>query len=152
MEKARRQREMVEVILKFPGDVCYDYEVYEDRETHGPVWLRESLGDEFFSEVVGVTCGDTAFGDEDVTHLKKLSKLEVLCLHGTQVTDLGLAHLKRMSKLRLLHLDHAQITDNGLKHLDGFAKLETLWLTHTQVTDEGIQELQEALPNCEIIR
>jgi hypothetical protein len=37
-------------------------------------------------------------------------------------------------------------------HLEGLTRLELLLLNRSQVTDEGVKKLQQALPNCQIIR
>src|SRR3954451_6782683 len=57
--KARRQREAVESVRRFGGDVEYDWE-YKDigkvtpTEPNAPRWLRGLLGDEYFQEMVTV--------------------------------------------------------------------------------------------------
>ena len=55
----------------------------------------------------------------------------------------------RLTKLELLNLNRTEITDAGLSHLKKLTNLQTLFLKDTKVTDAGIPELQEALPNCE---
>ena len=65
--------------------------------------------------------------------------------------DAGLEHLKGLPDLEWLELYDTQVTDDGLEHLKGLTKLEYLDLYRTHVTSQGVQELQEALPNCEIL-
>ena len=45
-----------------------------------------------------------------------------------------------------------QVIDAGLEHVKELTKLRELFLDATQVTDTGIRNVQQALPNCEIIR
>ncbi len=90
-------------------------------------------------------------GDEDLVHLKKLTRLEWLTLWQAPITDAGLEHLKELRHLKSLTLYGARITDAGLVHLEGLTGLENLDLTGTQVTDEGVQRLQRALPDTEIL-
>ncbi len=71
---------------------------------------------------------------------------------GTPVTNAELEHLKGLTQLRSLDLARAKVTDDGLEHLKGLTRLRQLHLKGTKVTDEGIKKLQEALPNCEIVR
>ena len=158
VEKARRQREAVEAIAELGGEVFYDYQFDEDMmwidsaEPTTPTWLRRLLGDDFFCEVVAVYCEFTQFGDSDARPLQGLTELEVLWLEDTQVTDSGLAHLEELTKLQSLMLKGTQISDSGLAHLEGLTKLRWLYLSDTQVTDNGVANLQQALPNCKIVR
>ena len=63
-------------------------------------------------------------------------------------------HLKGLTNLRELYLggERSTITDAGIGHLMGLAKLTRLWLNGTQVTDAGVVALQQALPECEIVK
>lgn len=49
-------------------------------------------------------------------------------------------------------LDQANVTDACVRHLAELTQLQRLDLTGTKVTAEGVAKLQQALPNCEIIR
>jgi hypothetical protein len=42
--------------------------------------------------------------------------------------------------------------DQGMEHVKGLNQPKILDLRNTNVADEGVKKLQEALPNCEIIR
>jgi hypothetical protein len=57
-----------------------------------------------------------------------------------------------MTRLRLLYLSSTRVTDAGLEHLKGLTEIEWLFLPGTQVTDGGVNELQKALPNTHIER
>jgi hypothetical protein len=94
----------------------------------------------------------TPVTDAGLEHLKGLSQLQTLCLGGTQVTDAGTEHLKGLSRLAYLNLSDTQVTDAGLEHLTGLSRLKDLWLKGTHVSDAGTKRLQQALPNCEILR
>ena len=74
-------------------------------------------------------------------------------LGRSPVTDAGLVHLKSLTEMQQLWLDtNYQVTDAGLVHLKGMTNLTYLRLNKTQVTDAGVAELQQALPNCAIIK
>ena len=92
----------------------------------------------------------TKVTDTGLVHLKGLTKLELLRLSGT--TDAGLVHLKGLTNLTHLLLISTGITDAGLVHLKRLANLETLDLLDTKVTGAGFKKLQQALPNCHILR
>jgi len=54
--------------------------------------------------------------------------------------------------LEVLRLCSAPITDAGVPHLCRLACLQYLDLHWTKVSDDGIKKLQQALPNCKIVR
>ena len=158
MRAAKRQTTAVEAVEKLGGTVVFDYQVDAkgieilEGEPSSPEWLGNLLGDDLFTNVVRVWCDDIQVTDAGLEHLKGLTQLQWLCLSNTQVTDGGLAHLKGLTQLQNLLLDNTQVTDAGLEHLKGLTQLQHLLLFNTQVTDEGVKKLQQALPNCEIIR
>jgi len=69
---------------------------------------------------------------------------------GTRITDTGLLHLKRLTSLRYLSLHGTGISDAGLVHLGSLRKLEDLDLSQTHVTRQAVQSLQAALPKATI--
>jgi len=119
---------------------------------------------------------DTKATDTGLKRFKGLHKLEEISLNGTQVADAGLDYLKELPKLEALQLDNTRITDAGLEKLSGFTSLQWLSLSGTEITDAGlaslrgmtqlhsleikdtkvtaagVAKLQQALPNCKIIR
>jgi hypothetical protein len=179
MDKARRQREVVERIVTVRGPVLYDYQERKLRRgvippPSPPGWLPRLLGHDFFCDLVVVDWSRSPIGDDDLSPMRRMTKLERLWLNDTQITNRGLAHLEEMAELRMLSLGKTQITDGGLAHLgkmtklellnlvdtqisddgladlEGMTELEQLWLVGTQVTDEGVEKLQQALPSCYI--
>ena len=150
MQKARKQREAVEAIQEAGGMITYSYRV-KSMNPSVPKWACAIVGDDFFFDVWAVESYTERFSDDEAVYLTRLTKLEVLLLADTQITDAGLEHLKGLSNLETLYLIRAQITDAGLEHLEGITNLKELYLYGTQVTDEGVKKLQEALPDCEIL-
>jgi hypothetical protein len=185
-KQAREQRSAVAKILELKGDVYYDYQhdgPYDPdflrTPPPGPAWVRAIMGDEIFTSVTGVRFSDlpqNAIGDNQLSilaklhklqsvglrnarissaglkHLRGLSYLQDLNLFNTDVGDAGLEHLQGLTNLRRLRLDNTLVTDAGLIHLHGLTQLRYLYLHRTQVTEAGAQELQRALPDLEIFR
>lgn len=89
-----------------------------------PRWLAP---DEFLPRVTHVFLSKKPVGD-DLRFLSVLDSMEFLDLSDTDLSDRGLADVARLKCLRYLHLER------------------------TRVTDVGVKKLQQALPNCEIIR
>jgi Leucine-rich repeat (LRR) protein len=75
-------------------------------------------------------------------HLKGLTSLQALSLEGSNITDAGLVHLKELTSLKSLSLKGSKITDAGLVHLKGLTRLQVLNLLDTQVTDAGLEHLK----------
>jgi len=149
MQRAKRQRENVKAIRMTGGMVLYDYE-FDDTgrfipgaQPTAPVWLRKTLGNDFFCDVIDVNLNCTQVTDAGLEHLNIFTSLRWLELHGTQVTDAGLEHLKTLTGLIRLQLGETQVTDAGLVHLKGLTSLEVLYLGHTRVTDAGLEHLKE---------
>ena len=154
MERARKQRAIVDEIRKLGGQVEYKGSL---------------LGEDFFAKVVAVrlppplsdgnlehlrkhlegltqlrelSLHDTQLSDAGLQHLKGLTQLKRLDLINTQVSDAGLEHLKGLTKLKWLDFNNTQVTDAGLEHLKGLTKLESLDFSNTQVTDAGLEHLK----------
>ena len=73
-------------------------------------------------------------------------------LNRKKISDAGLADIKALTNLKTLNLAFTQITDAGLVHIKGLTSLRLLHLQGTQITAAGKAKLQEALPNCNILR
>ncbi len=147
MKRAEKQREVVDENRIPGGFVWYDYQcdasdvfsVHPNARPPGPAWLRNLLGDDFFSHV---RCVNTQVTDAGLTRLAGLPELEALELNGSTITDAGLAQISRLNQLQGLSLDSTQITDTGLAHLAERIQLHRLGLNNTKVTNAGLSHLR----------
>ena len=96
--------------------------------------------------------GLTTIGDAGLVHVAGLTNLHVLVLASTKISDHGLVHLAGLASLQELYLSNTQITDAGLAHFKHLTKLQKLRVDGTRITESGAAELQQALPNCLIVR
>src|SRR5262249_15460346 len=88
--------------------------------------------------------------DAGLEHLKGLTGLQYLSLTNTGITDAGLEHLEGLTELQSLFLKNTSISDAGLEHLKGLTGLRQLWLVQTQVSEAAARKLKAALPECAI--
>lgn len=153
LQRARRQREVVETVQRAGGLVYYRYKDTSKYYLHLssdfkdppiPAWLLDLLGTDFFMRVSDISLRTpNEFGNEQMRQLTELADLEDLQLVRTQVTDAGLVHLKQLTRLSSLYLNGTQATDAGLVHLEGVSWLHYLDLSGTQVTDEGLRHVKD---------
>ena len=158
MKQAKRQRAAVTAIvksvpfgfsdIKYATPDTYDWEVDAalNRRPNAtppqPAWLRNLLGNEFFSDVLVVSLNWTWVTDADLEHLEALPRLQQLDLDSTAVGDAGLEHLEGLTQLQHLGLYRTKVSDAGLKHLQGLRQLRYLDLGGlTKVTDAGLAQL-----------
>src|SRR5258708_7595905 len=98
IEQKRREREAVEAIVKKGGVAWYEMENGIEKPA-GPDWLRNLLGEDFFSEVQGVDFYHRPVTDSELGFLKTLTTIQTLNLESTRVTDAGLANLEGLIRL-----------------------------------------------------
>ena len=138
--EARRQRKVVADLEESGMDV-----EFSDEEPSMP----ELLDTGYSGRVISVRTHSlftTSFND--VSPLAAFENLDFLDLSWTQVADV--TPLAELENLEVLGLERTQVTD--VSPLAGLKNLELLDLSGTNVTDQQVNDLQQALPDCEIIR
>jgi hypothetical protein len=171
MDKARRQREAVEMLTTLHADVFYDYDLCEDErfafslgqayylftgrhwphyldaEPQGPKWLRDWVGDDYFRTVVAVELEGDEARNVTANHVQQIGALRNLTRlsldDANRLTDSDLAPLRRLTRLERLFLANTAITDAGLQNLARLTELRYLSLAGTGVTDQGLIHLQQ---------
>ena len=98
VNRAHRQREAVAWVEANVGMVQYDWQYDEndrlivDAESPTPKWLRDLVGDEYFQDVIIAVLGNEV---SDLTPLENLTKLKVLWLINTHITDAQVKQLQQ---------------------------------------------------------
>jgi len=110
MERARRQREIVELL---EGLGCYVS--YDDTEKR-PYGL-DVLGRDFFWSVDGVTTVGSQITDAHLEDIGKLEHLSFVVFSDSEIAGTGLEHLKRQTDLTEMYLDGTNVTDTELEYL-----------------------------------
>ncbi|MFC1757706.1 hypothetical protein ACFL2H_02960 [Planctomycetota bacterium] len=177
VNRARRQRDALNVVQQLGGFVNFDYQAGEehvmvtkespkdryvnwqgpfwvagpDIKPHGPVFLHSLLGDEFFQNIENVGLSLTAASDSDLATLARIRSLQSIELQGTKITDKGLNHLSGLRSLRSLDLSGTLVSDDGLRHLSEHSELELLRLSGcTRLTVKALSHLHK-LPNLKVL-
>jgi hypothetical protein len=154
MKKARRQREAVAELEKWAPVVDYDWQCdsngneISNPQRPEPAWLRNLLGDSFFSEIFSVQASEVT--DSDIAQLRKFEHLDSLFISDTPITENVLARLGELTQLKSLHIYNTDLTDAGLARLAELKQLHELEFGATKVSDDGVTKLRQALPYCEI--
>lgn len=169
LDHKRRERAAVAEIQKIGGHVIYRWQQEATNAKAmppGPQWLRRRLGDDFFSDVVGIAVHGDSVTDEWLAHLEPISELTRAHFLGTRITNEGVRYLSRFKTLEEFNLDSTatdaglkwlndlpalkrlvlsgarRVSDAGMTHLAGLSELEQLWLDGTSVTDAGLAHLK----------
>lgn len=91
---------------------------------------------------------DTAVSDEQCEHLDRLRELKALSLAHTSVTSACLPSVSRLRKLERIRLCGTNVDDTYLEQLAALPRLRRLRLNGTKVTSSGISSLK-ALPSLQ---
>ncbi len=130
VKKAMAQKKAVEAILAADGAVAYDFEFDQQGNAtkgvkgHGPTWLRDLLGPDYFDTVVHVQV-KSAKGMEGVSGLVSLRSLRINVPPGAGDP---LRYLQDIDGLEELDISGC-VTDAGLDHIRGLRHLRRLTLS-----------------------
>jgi len=159
-----RQKEAVETIQHIGGRVTFDHEwipipgfpgsysVDQSAVPPGPAWLRNLIGDEYFSVVHAVDIPGQTISEPDLSALTGLPSTQIVNLTYTKIMpngatvprllyDADLKVLEHLKSLRELHLDETDVEGVGLKYLINVPTLKSLNLIRTHVDDVGLEQL-----------
>lgn len=90
-------------------------------------------------------------GDDDLTHILRLTGIEELYLAGDAITGEGLAHLLELNRLERVYLYDTRVTDTGLVSLRHLPRLRSVTLCNAPVTEAGVNRLRLAAPSCRVV-
>ncbi len=155
VHRARVQRLAVEAIEKTGGRVIYEWGRIPGKgldpngKPRAPRWLVERLGVDYFGNVALVQLGKQAT-DAEMEHVGRLSRLEGINAHGTNVTDAGATHLRGLVDLDHINLGESRVTGACLANFRGLSKLKGLYLDSVPVADADLANVA-SLTNLEIL-
>jgi hypothetical protein len=140
---ARVEHEVVAAIERNGGDAYYDWQIRRGRadpqaRPWAPKWLVDSMGIEYFGNVVEVYGTIT---DSELLQATRLRNLRSLVAMKWAVSSRGLACLEKLNQLEALIVDGSEFSDEDLVHVRGLARLADVWLAGTKVTNRGLVHL-----------
>jgi hypothetical protein len=152
LNQAKRQKAAIEALT---GDFAGDVE-YEPSSSYIPDFLRDKLGEDFFSDVsclkLYLKAGNSVIDEAKYTHLVNLPglrKISFSCLlqeDKHRPADIGLHYLLELEKLKELDLaDNWTIDD--IKTLGKMPQLAELSLTFDgdSLTENNIEQIQKLI-------
>jgi hypothetical protein len=120
--------------------------------------LRAEFGDDDLAKlepvlpaIVSIDLAGTSLTDEGVQLLAKATALRTLRLSETAITEASLDTLAKLAKLESLNLYGTQVGSPAVLKLAPLKNLRKLYLWRTQVDAAGVLQLEEKLPDCEIV-
>lgn len=90
-----------------------------------------------------IVIGKSVTGDDALENLSELTRLRVLNVSESGVTNEGMQHLAKIKSLEDINLQRTNITDAGLKTLLEIPSLKRLRLVRCKITDEGLSFLKD---------
>ena len=150
MKNAREQRIVVEAIRSIGGGVDYDFEYDAVRGPPEPHWLRQLLGQDFFSDVACVTMNGAPDADAALRHVSRLTRLKELSLRSVNLRDADLKSIEGLTTLQTLDLSETRLTDRAIEHLRGLKQLRILILDGNPSTDDPANAFTDA--GLEVLR
>ena len=109
-----------------------------------------------------LSLSNTAVGDEGVSSLRALERIEILELSSTNISDMAVESISQMRRLAELSIAGTNVSDTGLKKLEERDSLRTLVLSaftfsggnpgkvSCRVSPQGIAEFKRNVPRCEL--
>ncbi len=130
VHRVQVKREAFAAVEKAGGNITLDWEWIDGRfvpkgNSWCPEWLINCLGNHYFVNAARVNFYASA-SDSDLVQVRHFSRLEVLQLTRSFVTDAGLTSLGGLNHLESLYLDDTAVTDSGLVQLEGLTTLKCL--------------------------
>ena len=91
---------------------------------------------------------NTAITDWGVSLLAPLRSLRDLGIYGTKITDESAKTIGDLTNLEILNANHTRITDAGLRHLAKLRGLCVIELLGTDVAQDGIAAFRQSVRGC----
>lgn len=98
-------------------------------------------------QIVQINLSKMPIRDEDLNLITLFPNLEKLFLNQTDITDKGIPSLKKLNKIRVLSLSGTEISRKSVSILATIKSLEEVYLWHTNITEAEYQEIIKKYKN-----
>ncbi|HEV3339298.1 MAG TPA: hypothetical protein VG125_03045 [Pirellulales bacterium] len=136
------QRAVMQSISQQGGLFALDTDFLDPPAYGPPQWLRDLMGERFFSNIVSINLGATGITDENVKRLAKLPHLQSLGIWRTRTSDAALGMVAHLKELETLDISQTEVTDDGLKQLTRLPNIRVLVVGGDRITDQGLEHLE----------
>ncbi len=168
------------VIFRHEIDTDFDYKCPITRfiggpepSRPGPKWLRDIIGDDAWTEVIGfdligmpswsvvhtlpkargieflkVVCADNS--EADLSEIARFSELRALVIPCAYLTPSQVSYLRSLPDLQYLDIRWGRADDDVANELARLKPLKHLYISNTQITERGIEKIRKALPDCDL--
>ncbi len=103
--------------------------------------------------LVGLDVSGSEISDRGLQEFAAVkSRLRLLDLSFTRVSDEGLKFLAALPELRYVSLIGCRVTDNGTDSLMRLERLREIYLAKTEVTPKAVEKLRRRFPMCRVER
>ena len=150
--RMRIEDDVVSKILEAKGVVIY---AHHDDATHGggfhvstknpapgPQWMRDLLGENFFTSVSEVHFVYNDVEDDLIAQLPRLENLESVELYSALATDQCIDSLLQVAQLKELTLYTENLSGQALNRLHAHPELESLALIQYLASPENLKQVQ----------
>lgn len=110
--------------------------INERTDTSAPQWLRDMLGEDFFTTPVSVSFTSKEVDDDAIDALSTLPSVRSVDLALTDATDKHVSALQPLTNLRELFLNQTNVTGASIPVIASFQQLRKLQLSETAIADE----------------
>lgn len=98
-------------------------------------------------QIIHINLSKMPIRDEDLSLITLFPNLEKLILNQTDITDKGITSLKKLNKIRILSLSGTEISIKSVPVLATIKSLEEVYLWHTNITEAEYQEIVKKYKN-----
>jgi len=122
LDRAMQQRKAVDAIIRLGGGIAYDYQKGSsicrlEGKPRAPEWLRQTLDDHFFVDVVGVSLSGAEVTNDELALLQAFPRLEFVMLRCPNVSETSLASLGKLRGLKYVEVRDSQVTREAMNRL-----------------------------------
>lgn len=103
-------------------------------------------------QITWLDLSSISISDTDLTQLSEFQNLTKLELEQTDIADSTLKKIGSLENLEHLNVHSTDISDEGLQYLEKNKSLKSLYIWQTKISDTAVENLQEQLPQTNVVK